>query len=144
MSDVSDQWWSGYASAVAAPEHGFALAERLQRWSARVSTTLAGSRSRIAEAGQPTPLEAEDWSLEFFRDPAVTAGHDAKPVTGAQPSKCAAKGMKRLERQLAWLGDDWHVLHVVERSVDLDYILIGPAGVVTVTMKCVPNARARV
>src|SRR3954453_10583226 len=144
MSDVSDQCWSGYASAVAVPKHGFALVDRLQRWSAKVSTALAGTRSRPAEEEQSAPPEPEDCSREFALGPAAAVGHDGKAVTGARPSRCAAKAQKRVERQLAWLGDDWHVLHVVEQGVDLDYILIGPAGVVTLTLKCLPNARARV
>jgi len=54
------------------------------------------------------------------------------------------KARKKVERQLAWLGDEWHVLHVVERGIDLDYIVIGPAGVFTLTIKCRPNATTRV
>jgi hypothetical protein len=144
MSDVSDQWWSGYASAVGAPKHEFALADRLERWSAKVSTALAGTRSRPAQEGQSPPPEPEDWSRDFALDPAAATGHDRKPATPSGPSKLAAKARKKVERQLAWLGDEWHVLHVVERSIDLDYILIGPAGIFTLTIKCLPKATARV
>src|SRR3954453_2576691 len=143
MSDVSDQWWSGHASAVAAPKHGFALADRLQRWSAKVSTALAGTRSATAEVEQSAPPEREDWSRDFALDPAVVAGRQGKPVTRARPSKVAVKARKKVERQLAWLDEEWHVLRVVERGIDLDYILIGPAGVITVTIKCLPNAKVR-
>src|SRR4051812_3280898 len=144
MSDVSDQWWSGYASAVAAPKHEFALADRLQRWSAKVSTALAGTRSGSAEFEKSAPPEPEDWSRDFALDPAVAAGRHGKPIDRARPSKVAVKAKKKVERQLAWLGEEWHVLHVVERGIDLDYILIGPAGVITLTIKCLPNAKVRV
>src|SRR4051794_2415952 len=144
MSDVSDQWWSGYASAVAAPKHEFALADRFQRWSARVSTALAGTRSATAEVGQSAPPEAEDWSRDFALDPAMVAGRHGKPVPRARPSKVAVKARKKVERQLAWLDEDWHVLHVVERGIDLDYILIGPPGVMPLTIKCLPNTKVRV
>src|SRR3954453_4734508 len=144
MSDVSDQWWSGYASAVAAPKHGFALADRLQRWSAKVSAALAGARSATAEVEQSAPPEPEDWSRDFALDAVVVAGRHGKPVARARPSKVAVKARKKVERHLAWLGEDWHVLHVIERGIDLDYILIGPAGVITVSIKCLPNAKVRV
>src|SRR4051794_11987397 len=113
MSDVSDQWWSGYASAVAAPKHEFALAERFQRWSATISAALAGTRSATAEVGQCAPPEPEDWSLEFALDAAVVGGQ-RESVTKARPSKVAVKGRKKVDRQLAWLGEGWHVLHVVD------------------------------
>src|SRR3954451_661212 len=144
MSDVSDQWWSGYASAVAAPKHEFALADRLQRWSVKVSTALAGTRSATAEVEQSTPPEPEDWSRDFALDPAVVAGRHGRPMARARPSKVEVKARKKVERQLAWLGEEWHVLHVVEQRIDLDYILIGPAGVITLTMKCLSNAKVRV
>jgi len=144
MSDVSDQWWSGYASAVATPKNDLALAERLQRWSAKVSTALAGSRCGEVEAAQSTSLEDDDWSREFARTGAVAVCRDKAPVTPRRPSKVAAKGMRKVERQLAWLDDEWHVLHVVERGVELDYLLIGPAGVITLTLKCLQDAHVRV
>src|SRR4051812_27463799 len=112
MSDVSDQWWSGYASAVAAPKHEFALAELLQRWSAKVSTALAGTRSGTAEVDHPAPLEPEDWSRDFALAPAVVAGRHGKPMARARPPKVEVKARKKVERQLAWLGEEWHVLHV--------------------------------
>lgn len=89
-------------------------------------------------------MEAEDWSRDFALDPGVARGYDRKPATRARPSRMAAKARKKVERQLAWLGEDWHVLHVVEPGIDLDYILIGPAGIFTLAIKCLPNARARV
>src|SRR4051812_49030581 len=144
MSDVSDQWWSGYASAGGGPKHEFALADRLERGSAKVSTALAGTRSRPAEEGQCAPPEPDDWSRDFALGPSGAGGHDRKPAASAGPSKLAEKARKKVERQLAWLGEEWHVLHVVERGIDLDYILIGPAGIFTLTIKCLPNATARV
>src|SRR3954469_21790660 len=109
MSDVSDQWWSGYASAVAVPKHEFALVDRLQRWSAKVSAALAGTRSRPAQEEQSAPPEPEDWSRDFALGPSGAGGHDRKPATPAGPSKLAEKARKRVERQLAWLGEEWHV-----------------------------------
>src|SRR3954454_10100951 len=103
MSDVSDQWWSGYASAVAAPKHEFALADRLQRWSAKVSKALAGTGSGTAKFEKSAPPEAEDGSHDFALDPAVVAGRHGKPVAKPRPSKLAVKAMKKVERQLAWL-----------------------------------------
>jgi hypothetical protein len=52
--------------------------------------------------------------------------------------KNAAKAEKKIERELAWLGDEWHVLHVVDRvghEGDIDYVLVGPAGVFTLTVR---------
>src|SRR3954447_13367632 len=105
MSDVSDQWWSGYASAVAVPKHEFALADRLQRLSAKVSTALAGTRSATAEVGQSAPPEAETWSLEFALDPAGVAGQ-RESVTKARPSNFAVRGRTKVDRQLAWFGEE--------------------------------------
>src|SRR3954451_9012236 len=144
MSDVSDQWWSGYASAVGAPKHEFALAERLQRWTAKVSTALAGTRSRPFEDRQSALPEPDDWSRDFAVGPSVATGHERKAAARSRPAKLALKAAKKVERHLAWLGEDWHVLHVIERGIDLDYILIGPAGVITVSIKCLPNAKVRV
>src|SRR3954454_12891260 len=114
MSDVSDQWWSGYASAVGAPKHEFALADRFQRWSAKVSTALAGPQTRPAHDGHSPLPEAEDWSRDFALNPGVATRYDRKPAARTRPSKTEAKARKKVERQLAWLGEDWHVLHVVE------------------------------
>src|SRR3954454_534634 len=144
MSDVSDQWWSGYASAVGAPKHEFALAERLQRWTAKVSTALAGTPSRPVEDGKSALPEPDDWSRDFAVGPSVATGHERKAAARSRPSKLALKAAKKVERQLAWLGEEWHVLHVVERGIGLDYVLIGPAGVFTLTIKCLQNATARV
>src|SRR4029079_6833740 len=118
MSDVSDQWWSGYASAVVAPRHELALAHRLQRWSAKVSMALAGHRPGTDEPAPSATLDADDWSREFALDTAVA---------GARPSNTSEKARKKVERHLAWLDEEWHVLHVVEEGVDLESPLIAPA-----------------
>jgi len=57
--------------------------------------------------------------------------------------KNAAKAEKKIGRELAWLGDEWHVLHVVDRAGherDIDHILIGPAGVFTLTVRRLRNS----
>jgi len=99
MSDVSDQWWTEFASNPTSPQ-GSASAARWQRW----------SRSADERA-----------------------------------MKNAAKAEKKIGRALAWLGEDWHVLHVVEHDDrDVEHILIGPAGVVSLTTLRLRNSHVLV
>jgi Nuclease-related domain len=53
----------------------------------------------------------------------------------------------RVGRELATLDSRWRVLHAVEvgsRGSDIDHIVIGPGGVITLNTKCRPGAKASV
>jgi len=62
--------------------------------------------------------------------------------TDEREMKNAAKASKKIGRELAWLGDEWRVLHVVDagHQGEIDHILIGPAGVVTLTVRRLKNS----
>ena len=59
--------------------------------------------------------------------------------------RVCAKGAQKVDRELSWLGPEWHVLHDVEvkgRGSDIDHVLIGPAGVITLNTKRHPKGKA--
>ncbi|GAA3533822.1 nuclease-related domain-containing protein [Nocardioides daeguensis] len=54
-----------------------------------------------------------------------------------------ADGEQAVAAQLAKLGPEWRVLHAIrvgDRGSDIDHLLIGPGGVLTVNAKNHPNA----
>lgn len=56
--------------------------------------------------------------------------------------RIGAKGEEKVGRQLAKLGAGWHVLHAVpvgKNGSDIDHVVIGPPGVVTINTKCHPR-----
>jgi len=80
---------------------------------------------------------SDQWWAEYTKTPEIDA----------RARRNAAKGEKKIGRELAWLGDEWHVLHVVEsgvRDVDIDHVLIGPAGVFTLTTRRLRNSKVLV
>jgi len=57
--------------------------------------------------------------------------------------RIGAAGEQAVAAQLAKLGSEWRVLHSVEvgdRGSDIDHVLVGPGGVLTVNAKNHPNA----
>lgn len=91
-----------------------------QWWADYATTPVSPNRSALADRLQRWSRSADERAL-----------------------KNAAKAEKKIERELAWLGDEWHVLHVVDRAGhegDIDYILIGPAGVFTLTVRRLRNS----
>ena len=57
--------------------------------------------------------------------------------------RVGAAGEQAVAAQLAKLGSEWRVLHSVEvgdRGSDIDHVLVGPGGVLTVNAKNHPNA----
>ncbi len=59
--------------------------------------------------------------------------------------RVGAKGEEKVAKELAKLGPAWRVLHAVEVGVngaDIDHVVIGPAGVITLNAKCHPGAKA--
>lgn len=75
-------------------------------------------------------------------------GHALARLVGARTDERAwrigADGEEAVAEQLARLGPAWHVLHAVRvgnRGVDIDHVVIGPAGVFTVNAKNHPHAR---
>ncbi|HET7475922.1 MAG TPA: nuclease-related domain-containing protein [Dermatophilaceae bacterium] len=57
--------------------------------------------------------------------------------------RIGAAGEQAVASQLAKLGSEWRVLHSVEvgdRGSDIDHLLVGPGGVLTVNAKNHPNA----
>ena len=59
--------------------------------------------------------------------------------------RVGAKGEEKVASELAKLGPAWRVLHAVEvgqNGSDIDHILIGPPGVITLNAKCHPRGKA--
>jgi hypothetical protein len=57
--------------------------------------------------------------------------------------RIGAAGEQAVAAQLAKLGSEWRILHSVEvgdRGSDIDHVLVGPGGVLTVNAKNHPNA----
>jgi len=89
---------------------------------------------------------SDQWWAEYASNPAAPK-HSSRS-TDRRALKNAAKAEKKVGRELAWLGDEWHVLHVVDHSVvdradrgaDVEHILIGPAGVLTLTTRRLRNS----
>lgn len=84
---------------------------------------------------------SDRWWAEYASDSA--APKRSSRSTDRRALKNAAKARKKVGRELAWLGDEWHVLDVVDRSgrgADIDHILIGPPGVLTLTTRRLRNA----
>jgi hypothetical protein len=57
--------------------------------------------------------------------------------------RVGAKGEEKVAKELSKLGDEWRVLHAVEvgeHGSDIDHVVIGPPGVVTINTKCHPDA----
>ena len=56
-----------------------------------------------------------------------------------------AEGERKVGRKLARLGPQWRCLHSVEvgnNGSDIDHIVIGPPGVITLNTKCHPKGKA--
>lgn len=61
--------------------------------------------------------------------------------------RVGAKGEEKVGDQLSTLGPEWHVLHAVEVGAhgrDMDHVVIGPPGVITVNTKRIPGGEASV
>lgn len=59
--------------------------------------------------------------------------------------RVGAKGEEKVARELAKLGPGWHYLHAVEvgdRGSDIDHVVIGPPGVITINTKRHPGGKA--
>ena len=59
--------------------------------------------------------------------------------------RVGAKGEEKVAKELAELGPRWRVLHAVpvgENGSDIDHVVIGPAGVITLNAKRHPRGRA--
>jgi hypothetical protein len=59
--------------------------------------------------------------------------------------RVGAKGEEKVAGELAKLGPGWRVLHAVEvgeNGSDIDHVVIGPAGVITLNAKRHPGAKA--
>ncbi|MGC1512989.1 MAG: nuclease-related domain-containing protein [Acidimicrobiales bacterium] len=59
--------------------------------------------------------------------------------------RVGAKGEEKVAGELGKLGPGWRVLHAVEVGVngsDIDHIVIGPPGVLTLNAKCHPRGKA--
>lgn len=59
--------------------------------------------------------------------------------------RVGAKGEEKIARELAKLGPGWHHLHAVEvgdRGSDIDHVVIGPPGVITINTKRHPRGKA--
>lgn len=59
--------------------------------------------------------------------------------------RVGAKGEEKIARELAKLGPGWHYLHAVEvgdRGSDIDHVVIGPPGVITINTKRHPRGKA--
>ncbi len=59
--------------------------------------------------------------------------------------RVGAKGEEKVAHELDKLGASWHVLHAIEvgdRGSDIDHVLIGPPGVITVNTKRHPDGKA--
>ncbi len=59
--------------------------------------------------------------------------------------RVGAKGEEKVARELVKLGPGWHYLHAVEvgdRGSDIDHVVIGPPGVITINTKRHPRGKA--
>ena len=59
--------------------------------------------------------------------------------------RVGAKGEEKIAHELNKLGGEWRVLHAVEvgvRGSDIDHVVIGPPGVITLNTKRHPNGKA--
>lgn len=59
--------------------------------------------------------------------------------------RVGAKGEEKIARKLARLGPGWHCLHAIEvgnRGSDIDHVVIGPPGVITINTKRHPRGKA--
>jgi hypothetical protein len=59
--------------------------------------------------------------------------------------RVGAKGEEKIARELARLGPSWHCLHAIEvgnRGSDIDHVVIGPPGVITINTKRHPRGKA--
>lgn len=59
--------------------------------------------------------------------------------------RIGADGEEKVGRELAKLGGSWRVLHAIgvgDNDCDIDHVVIGPGGVITLNTKCHPGAKA--
>ena len=160
------------ARCIVAKEPGYELEldECLRRWTSgdEPRPEVQQPEIRLPEVKLPRPLTVEPaLSLEETRDLAANvAGAAARakreevnaqaPVmnfvarvlgvkTDERAWRVGAKGEEKVARELTKLGPTWRVLHAVEvgnRGSDIDHVLIGPAGVLTLNAKRHPRGKA--
>ncbi|MEP7201685.1 MAG: nuclease-related domain-containing protein [Ilumatobacteraceae bacterium] len=140
--------------ALATPGYESVLADCLNRWSRSLpGAVLTAPRveTRLAPVAQPAPPELDEWSTDFARNTAHATARSRINFlsrvlgvnTDSRAGRVGAKGEEKVERELSWLDDDWHVLYGVGvRGVEIDHVLVGPPGVIILNTKCHPKGKA--
>ena len=152
MSELSETGWARHGSDLLDVE----TPDDADIWSSYASPVTAAAPTGAAQE----PREpAKDFAFNCPGDAARSRRHEAKrtaPPRGLMARmwgidgderalRIGAKGAEKTARELSWLGPDWHVLHAVEvgdSGSDIDHVLIGPAGVITLNTKRHPRGKA--
>jgi Nuclease-related domain len=139
----------------------------LQRWLAPTSPAPVTDNTDSLTVPSPAELVADATEVEAVSDLARNqAGAAARakrdevnskaPVlnllarvlgvkTEERPWRVGAKGEEKIAHELHKLGAEWRVLHAVEvgaRGSDIDHVVIGPPGVITLNTKRHPDGKA--
>ena len=144
-----------------APGYETALEDCLARWASADEPVVPAQP--IEPRTEPAPSAMKDAPKDFAKNAAgaaVRAKRDEvnskAPVanlvarafgvkTEERPWRDGAKGEEKVGRELARLGPVWRVLHAVEvgnRGSDIDHVVIGPPGVITLNTKRRPRGKA--
>lgn len=142
------------------PEFEAELQACLARWTTETAPTLAHEVAvPLDDFEAEVPVEARD----LVSNGAGAAARAKREEVNAQAPfrnlmarvlgvhtderawRVGAIGEKKVGDELAKLGPDWHVLHAIEvgtRGSDIDHVVIGPPGVMTLNTKRHPGSKA--
>jgi len=130
------------------------LHECLARWTAALKppTELASGPSGPSETPRDLAANAAGAAARAKRDQVNAQApmrYFVARILGVKTDERAwrigANGETKVARELATLGPAWRVLHVVEvgqNGSDIDHVVIGPPGVITLNTKCHPDGKA--
>jgi hypothetical protein len=132
------------------------------QWQAPADLPVAQSAARPPSSGQSRVAGSPDWDDLARNAPGASASAQARALrhehplltgaaamlgirTSARQFAAGARGERTVGRQLnRWATrHGWHVLHAVpvgQRGADIDHVVIGPFGVVTVNTKTTGTA----
>lgn len=142
---------------VSTPCHAQALNDCASRWLEPPTPSPVPVAARVRSAAEDVSANAAGAAARATRD----AVRSTVPVfnliarmlgvkTDERAWRLGATGETEVGNELTKLfgdRDDWHVLHAVavgERGSDIDHVVIGPPGVITLDTKCHPGGRAYV
>ena len=142
-----------------APDHEAALVACLNRWTGVTAPTSAAPVLHQSTQALTDPVDIRDLSANLAGAAARAKREEVNaeaPVlnfvarllgvkTEERSWRVGAKGETKVAAELAKLGPAWHVLHAVsvgENGSDIDHVVIGPPGVITLNAKCHPHGKA--